>query len=92
MQTSNVSSELTLSLPDHIQAALKAYAQDSQLSIEDVLEMAVANFLDVDAVGFEDCQPVMTPGQLREENMILKAQLASGKKINWDSFTVQELT
>jgi hypothetical protein len=92
MQTSNAPAAVTLRLPENIQAALKAYANDYQMSIEEVLEMAVVNFLDVDAIGFEDCKPVMTPGQLREENIILKQQLASGKKVDFTNFTVQDLT
>lgn len=91
MQTSNAPSEVTLHLPENIQAALKAYAHDYQISLDDVLEMAIANFLDVDAINFEDCKPVMTPGQLREENDILKQQLASGKKVDLANFTVQDL-
>jgi hypothetical protein len=91
MQTSNAPAEVTLRLPENIQAALKAYAHDNEFSLNDVLEMAVASFLDVDAIGFDDCQPVMTPGQLREENIILKQQLASGKKVDLTNFTVQDL-
>jgi hypothetical protein len=92
MQTSNATAEVTLRLPENIQAALKAYAHDNEFSLNDVLEMAVASFLDVDAIDFDDCKPVMTPGQLREENIILKQQLASGKKVDLTNFTVQTLT
>jgi hypothetical protein len=91
MQTSNVPSELTLRVPEKIQAALKAYAEDCQLTVEQILEMAIASFLDVDAVGYDDCNLVMSPGQLREENLILKLQLASGKKVDLSNFTVQDL-
>ena len=75
MQTSNAPPELTLRLPKKIQAALEAYAQEHDFPIDLVLEMAISSFLDVDAVTFDDCNPVLTPGQLREENLILKQQL-----------------
>jgi hypothetical protein len=91
MQTSNAPAEVTLRLPENIQAALKTYAHDNEFSLNDVIEMAIASFLDIDAVTFDDCQPVMTPGQLREENIILKQQIASGKKVDLTNFTVQDL-
>jgi hypothetical protein len=46
-------------------------------SIDFVMELALSQFLDLDGVTFDDCQPVMSPGQLREENEILKRQLAA---------------
>ncbi len=91
MPTSNVSSELRLNIPAPILAALDAYARERQFPIDLVIEMAIASFLDIDAVTFDDCKPVMSPGQLREENMILKAQLESGKKVDRANFTVQDL-
>jgi hypothetical protein len=91
MLTSSVSSELKLNIPAPILAALDAYAKERQFPIDLVIEMAIASFLDIDAVTFDDCKPVMTPGQLREENMILKAQLESGKKVDLTNFTVQDL-
>lgn len=75
MQTANALSDLQLRLPDKIRVALDAYASENQFPIDLVIEMAIASFLDVDAVTFDDCSPVMTPGQLREENIILKQQL-----------------
>jgi hypothetical protein len=38
--------------------------------------LAIANFLDVDSVTFDDCQ-IDSPGVLREQNKILKIQLAA---------------
>lgn len=81
MPTANVSSELKLNIPAPILAALDAYAQERQFPIDLVIEMAIASFLDIDAVTFDDCKSVMTPGQLREENIILKQQLDSGKQV-----------
>jgi hypothetical protein len=78
MQTFNTPSELTLRLPEKIQAALEAYASENQFPIDLVIEMAISSFLDVDAVTFDDCNPVVSPGQLREENIILKQQLKRG--------------
>jgi hypothetical protein len=90
MLTSNISSELKLNVPAPILAALDAYAKERQFPIDLVIEMAIASFLDIDAVTFDDCKPVMTPGQLREENIILKQQLASGKRVDLTNFTVQD--
>jgi hypothetical protein len=42
-----------------------------------VIELALSQFLDLDAVTYDDCNPVMSPGQLREENAMLKGQLAA---------------
>jgi hypothetical protein len=79
MQTSNTASELLIRLPEKIQVALDAYANENQFPLELVVEMAIASFLDVDAVTYNDCHPVITPGQLREENIILKQQIAQGR-------------
>jgi hypothetical protein len=75
----NSQSELRVQIPDWIRQALEAYASDNQFSIDLVIEMAIAQFLDLDAVTFEDCDLVMNPGQLREQIEILKYQLASQK-------------
>ena len=65
MQTSNVRSELRVQIPEKIRQALEAYASENQFPMDLVIEMALAQFLDVDAVTFDDCNPVMSPGQLR---------------------------
>jgi len=75
MQTSNVRSELRVQLPEKIRQALEAYASENQFPMDLVIEMALAQFLDVDAVTFDDCNPVMSPGQLREEIEVLRYQL-----------------
>jgi len=75
MQTSNVRSELRLQIPEKIRQALEAYASENQFPMDLVIEMALAQFLDVDAVTFDDCNPVMSPGQLREEIEVLRYQL-----------------
>jgi hypothetical protein len=49
-------------LPDKIQVALRAYADEMDYSIEAVLEMAIASFLDEDAVSFVDCRPLSAMG------------------------------
>ena len=45
-------------LPDKIRVALTAYADDMDYPIEAVIEMAIASFLDEDAVSFVDCRPL----------------------------------
>ncbi|NJN48566.1 MAG: hypothetical protein HC805_00520 [Alkalinema sp. RL_2_19] len=76
MQTSSAKSVLQFEVPEKIRTALEAYAAERNYSIEFVMELALSQFLDLDSVTFDDCNPVMTPGQLREENAILKSQLA----------------
>ncbi|MCY6489184.1 hypothetical protein [Leptolyngbya sp. GGD] len=44
-------------LPDHIRDAYITYAQQIGYSIELVLEMALADFLDPDSLTFADCKP-----------------------------------
>ncbi len=44
-------------LPERIRIALIARAADIEYPIEAVLEMALASFLDAEALGFADCQP-----------------------------------
>lgn len=44
-------------LPERIQAALFARATEIEYPIEAVLEMAIASFLDTEALGFVDCKP-----------------------------------
>jgi hypothetical protein len=44
-------------LPDRIRSALVARAADIEYPIEAVVEMAIASFLDTEALGFADCKP-----------------------------------
>ncbi|WP_242728716.1 hypothetical protein [Microcoleus vaginatus] len=44
-------------LPERIQAALIARAAEIEYPIAAVIEMAIANFLDTEALGFVDCKP-----------------------------------
>lgn len=44
-------------LPERIRAALIARATEIEYPIEIVVEMAIANFLDSEALGFADCKP-----------------------------------
>jgi hypothetical protein len=44
-------------LPDRIQEALVARACEIEYPIEAVVEMAIASFLDTEALGFADCKP-----------------------------------
>jgi hypothetical protein len=76
MQASSTQPELRVRVPEKIQVALEAYATEHGFSIDTAIELAIASFLDVDAVTYDGCQPVTTPGQLREENEILKYRLA----------------
>ncbi|MBC6430462.1 hypothetical protein FM036_06295 [Nostoc sp. HG1] len=44
-------------LPEPICAALIARATEIEYPIEAVIEMAIASFLDTEALGFADCKP-----------------------------------
>lgn len=44
-------------LPERIQAALIARAAEIEYPIEAVIEMAIASFLDTEALAFVDCKP-----------------------------------
>lgn len=44
-------------LPDHIREAYLNHAKQIGYSIELVLEMALADFLDTDSLTFTDCKP-----------------------------------
>ena len=44
-------------LPEQIQVTLVERATEIEYPIEALLEMAIANFLDAEALGFADCKP-----------------------------------
>jgi hypothetical protein len=44
-------------LPERIRIALMARAAEIEYPIETVVEMAIASFLDSEALGFADCKP-----------------------------------
>jgi len=44
-------------LPERIRTALIDRATEIEYPIEAVVEMAIASFLDSEAIGFADCQP-----------------------------------
>ncbi|MBD2252031.1 hypothetical protein [Nostoc parmelioides] len=57
-QLSAVDAEVILErLPERIRDALIAHATEIEYPIEAVIEMAIASFLDTEALGFADCQP-----------------------------------
>jgi len=57
-QLSRADAEIILGkLPDRIRAALVARAVEIEYPVEAVVEMAIASFLDSEALGFVDCQP-----------------------------------
>jgi hypothetical protein len=76
MQTSSPTTELRIQVPEKIRLALEAYAAERKF----VMEMALSQFLDADGVTFEDCDPVLNPGKLREQVEILQYQLAKLQK------------
>ena len=44
-------------LPERIRTALISRATEIEYPIEAVVEMAIASFLDTEALGFVDCKP-----------------------------------
>ncbi|MCL1472925.1 hypothetical protein [Argonema antarcticum] len=65
-------------LPANIREALAAYAADTGMPIEFIIEMAIVSFLDVDSTTFADCR-TDSPGRLRERIEMLEIQLAAAK-------------
>lgn len=65
-------------LPTNIREALEAYAGDTGMPVEFIIEMAIASFLDVDSTTFLDCR-TDSPGRLRERIEMLEIQLADAK-------------
>ena len=54
---SPVAAKMLVALPERIQRALLAHSQETQYPLEMVLEMAIAGFLDSEAIIFADCRP-----------------------------------
>jgi hypothetical protein len=48
---------ILLRLPERIRTALIERAAEIEYPIEAVVEMAIASFLDTEALGFADCKP-----------------------------------
>ena len=44
-------------LPERIRDAIIARATEIEYPVEAVIEMAIASFLDTEALGFADCKP-----------------------------------
>lgn len=44
-------------LPQRIQSALTSHAAEIDYPVEAVVEMAIASFLDSEAISFADCKP-----------------------------------
>jgi hypothetical protein len=80
MQTTDISAlkGILNHLPTPIRESLEAYAIDTQLPIEFVIEMAIASFLDLDSTTFAECR-THSPGQMREQSEILQLQLAAAQ-------------
>jgi hypothetical protein len=57
-QLSRTDAEVILDrLPERIRTALIERAVEIEYPIEAVIEMAIASFLDTEALGFVDCKP-----------------------------------
>jgi hypothetical protein len=52
-------------VPEKIKVALAAYAAELDYPVEAVIEMAIAGFLDEDALTFADCKPMTSGGKLK---------------------------
>ncbi len=48
---------ILLRLPERIRTALTDCAAEIEYPIKEVVEMAIASFLDTEALGFVDCKP-----------------------------------
>jgi len=57
-QLSSMDAEIILGrLPERIREALVARSTEFEYPIEAIIEMAIASFLDTEALGFVDCKP-----------------------------------
>jgi hypothetical protein len=57
-QLSTADAEIILArLPKRIRSAMLDRAAEIEYPIEAVIEMAIASFLDTEALGFADCKP-----------------------------------
>lgn len=57
-QLSTTDAEVILArLPERIRAAMLDRANEIEYPVEAVIEMAIASFLDTEALGFVDCKP-----------------------------------
>lgn len=69
-------------LPDPVVEALEDHADTYGLSDLQVLELAIAQFLDLDSVSFGDREQYKGLGAIVEQNEILKARLkALGEEV-----------
>lgn len=68
----NAANQFVEALPSHIREAVLAYSEETEYPVEAVLEMAIAFFLDMDSMGFDDCR-AETPGQLRNRLEMMAA-------------------
>jgi hypothetical protein len=62
-------------LPDAIVEALEDHADAYGMTDAQILELAIAQFLDLESVSFSEVEKLKGLGALREENAILKARL-----------------
>jgi hypothetical protein len=57
-QLSSTDAQIILArLPERIKVSLMARAKEIEYPVEAVLEMAIASFLDSEALSFTDCKP-----------------------------------
>ena len=68
-------SEILKALPDAVVDPLEDHADTYGLTDAQVLELAIAQFLDLNAISFGEIDRFKGLGALKEENAILKAQL-----------------
>lgn len=62
-------------LPDHIRDAYLNHAKQIDYSIELVLEMALADFLDPDSLTFTDCKPQI--GLLQDTDRVASSSVGN---------------
>ena len=58
---------LMLHLPDYVKVALMEKATQLECSLESAIEMAIASFLDSEALSFEDC---LLSQRLKESELV----------------------
>lgn len=79
-QLTDVEKILQQQLPDPVLQQLRSYAEMQGWNVLQVVEFALASFLDRDILSFAPLQDIQTPGQLKEELACLNIQLNATRK------------
>jgi hypothetical protein len=66
-------------LPLYVVERIREYAAENDLSEDEVVELAIAHFFDMESFSFEGCD-FETPGEMKERIAILETQLEAAQR------------